>query len=93
MHLIVENFIDGFSHEALVFLDVGEECVELGVTVHGPLRVGDDALQVITLHRVTCLRDQETTTGVTSADHHRVSCIYFVHVASANLQKSKKKLN
>ena len=69
------SLADGIIHYVLVLLDVGEECIERGVTVESPRRVGDDALQVESLLKGKSLRDQETTTGVSLAHHFCVASI------------------
>ena len=75
----------GLIEEIGVMFHVGEQSVRAGNTVQSLGRVGDHALQVISLDIVFPLGNQEATTRVTTADHFRVACVT-VYRPSANLQ-------
>ena len=69
-------------------LDIGEERIERSCTLLCVLRVGDDALQEISLLFVHCLRDQKATARVAFA-HHPRKVLIGVHEAGANLSEQK----
>ena len=82
----------GFNDRILVMLNVRKERVVRSVaSLLCILRVGDDALQEISLLVAKCLRNQKAATRVTFTHNFRVVSIG-VHETSANLSEEKKEL-
>ena len=81
----------GFIDRILVVLNVRKKRVVGSVAVLCILRIGDDALQEISLLIANCLWNQKATARVTFADNLRVVSIG-VHETRADLSEGKKEL-
>ena len=80
---------EGFDDRIPVVLNIRKKRVVRSVAAFPcNLRVGEDALQVISLISVHNLRDQKAATRVTPTNHLRVLAID-VHVARADLSEQK----
>ena len=78
--------LDALAKKVLIELDIGKKRVVRSVTGQSLSRVGDDALQEISLLTVHYLRDQKAAARVPLTDHLREAPVR-VHEARADLQE------